>query len=316
MTDAFLFPGQGSQSVGMMDALAQRHSVVRSTFDEASDVLGSDLWQLVHEGPKETLDETIWTQPAMLAGGVATYRAWRNAGGAPPAAMAGHSLGEYSALVSAGALDFADAVGLIARRAQLMRDAVPAGGGAMVAVIGLGDDEVRAACAAVAGDDVVEPVNFNAPGQVVVAGNAAGVERLIARAHADGARRVLPLPVSVPSHSSLMKPAADEFARALAKVEFKTPSARILYNAGPVVAGDSDSLRAALRRQLHSPVPWCATIETLISDGTPRFVECGPGRVLSGLVKRIYRRANVVSLHDAAALDEALGVTETEEAVE
>lgn len=306
MTDAFLFPGQGSQSVGMMDDLAQRHDIVRSTFEEASEVLGADLWQLVHEGPKETLDETVWTQPAMLAAGVATYRAWRAAGGAQPVAMAGHSLGEYSALVSAGALDFTDAVRLIERRAQLMRDAVPPGGGAMVAVIGLDDDQVRAACEAVANTQVVEPVNFNAPGQVVVAGEAAAVERLSARAMDEGARRVIPLPVSVPSHSSLMEPAAEEYAGALAAVEFRTPSVHIIYNAGPVKPGDSDSLRAALRRQIYHPVPWCATIESLREGGTTRFVECGPGRILTGLVKRIHRRANVVSLHDGDAIEEAV----------
>ncbi len=313
MADAFLFPGQGSQAVGMMADLGEGHDVIRATFDEASGVLNHDLWQLVTDGPEEKLNQTIWTQPAMLAAGVATYRAWRQGGGGIPATMAGHSLGEYSALVCANALSFTDAVALVAQRARLMQDAVAPGAGAMVAVIGLTDEQVVAACAAAAQGAVVEPVNYNAPGQVVVAGDTAAVARLAERAAADGARRVIDLPVSVPSHCALMRPAADKYTSALAEVAFAPASVTVLHNAGPVDAEDADSVRAALARQLYSPVPWSGTVQGLLDSGTQRFYECGPGRVLTGLVKRIFRRAKVLSLHDAAALEEALQQSNGEE---
>ncbi|MFK7886201.1 MAG: ACP S-malonyltransferase [Gammaproteobacteria bacterium] len=306
MTDAFLFPGQGSQSVGMMDELREAHPLIDATFEEASDAIGTDLAALVKDGPVDKLNQTVWTQPVMLAAGVATFRAWRAKGGAQPDTMAGHSLGEYSALVCAGAVGLADATRLVARRAQLMQSAVAAGEGAMVAIIGLKDEQVAAACAAVANGDVVEPVNFNAPGQVVVAGSAAAVARLAEKAEAEGARRVLPLPVSVPSHCALMRPAAETFATDLAAIEFTAPEVEIIHNAGPVAPGSVDGLRDALARQLYSPVPWSGTVQSLLDNGTARFYECGPGRVLTGLVKRIHRRAKIWSLHDAASMDEAL----------
>lgn len=306
MTNAFLFPGQGSQSVGMATDLGEHHAVVRATFDEASEVIGDDLWQLVAEGPADTLNQTVWTQPAMLAAGVATYRAWREGGGAQPETMAGHSLGEYSALVCANALSFVDAVSLIARRAELMQGAVAPDASAMVAVIGMTDEQVSEICALVADGEIVEPVNFNAPGQVVVTGDKSAVERFAERATTDGARRVISLSVSVPSHSSLMRPAAQQFEKALADVSFTPAEVTVIHNAGPVDPRDADSVRAALARQLYSPVPWSATVQGLLDGGTDRFYECGPGRVLSGLVKRIFRRATVLSLHDTAALAEAL----------
>lgn len=306
MSSAFLFPGQGSQSVGMMADLAESHDLVKVTFDEASEVLDDDLWSLVSDGPESKLNQTAWTQPAMLAADVATYRVWRDKGGPAPDVMAGHSLGEYAALVCADAVKFQDAIGLVARRGALMQSAVAEGEGAMVAVIGLSDDDVAAACEAVADGEVVAPVNFNAPGQVVVAGNAAAVGRLADRASDAGAKRVLPLPVSVPSHCALMVPAADAFAADLAAVDFGEPTADIRHNAGPVSARGAEGLRDVLARQLYSPVPWRATIAELVEADTARYYECGPGRVLTGLVKRIHRRAKVFSLHDAASLDAAL----------
>jgi [acyl-carrier-protein] S-malonyltransferase len=306
MTDAFLFPGQGSQSVGMMNELADAHPLINATFAEASEALGTDLAALVRDGPIEKLNQTVWTQPAMLAAGVATYRVWRDKGGLEPATMAGHSLGEYSALVCAGAVALGDATRLVARRAELMQSAVAEGEGAMVAIIGLTDEQVAAACEAVANGEVVEPVNFNAPGQVVVAGAKDAVARLASKAEEEGARRVLPLPVSVPSHCALMRPAAEKFAADLAQVDLTAPKVPVMHNAGPVAPGSVDALRDALARQLYSPVPWSGTIQGLLESGTARFYECGPGRVLTGLVKRIHRRAKIWSLHDAAALDEAL----------
>ncbi len=306
MSDAFLFPGQGSQSVGMVDDLADTHHAVRATFDEAGKALSADLWALVHAGPEEQLNQTTWTQPALLAADVATYRVWCDKGGPAPAIMAGHSLGEYAALVCADAVDFADAIRLVARRGELMQAAVAEGEGAMVAVIGLSDEAVGEACAAVADGEVVAPVNFNAPGQVVVAGNASAVARLADKAKAAGAKRVLPLPVSVPSHCALMRPAAEAFAADLAAVAFREPSADIRHNAGVPAASGADGLRDVLARQLYSPVPWSSTISDLVSQNTGRFYECGPGRVLTGLVRRIHRRAAVFSLHDAASLDAAL----------
>lgn len=306
MSIAFFFPGQGSQSVGMMADLAETHTAVKNTFDEASEALDADLWSLVNDGPEDKLNQTAWTQPAMLAADVATWRVWRDKGGPAPDVMAGHSLGEYAALVCADAMDFADAIRLVARRGTLMQAAVAEGEGAMVAVIGLSDEDVAAACDAVAQGEVVAPVNFNAPGQVVVAGNASAVERLADKARDSGAKRVLPLPVSVPSHCALMTPAAEAFAIDLAAVEFRTPNVAIRHNAGPVIAAGADGLRDVLTRQLYSPVPWRTTVADLVAADTQRYYECGPGRVLTGLVKRIHRRAKIFSLHDAASVDAAL----------
>lgn len=299
MKTAFLFPGQGSQSVGMMNGLSQ-YPEVRQTFDEASAALGEDLWKLVTEGPVETLNQTTYTQPAMLAADIATWRVYLGQGGAMPAVMAGHSLGEIAALVAAGALDFTDAVKLTRFRAEAMQNAVPEGVGAMAAVLGLDDDAVRAVCAEAAQGEVLEPVNLNSPGQVVIAGNKAAVERGMALAKEKGAKRALPLPVSVPSHSSLMQPAADKFRAYLESVNLRVPSVPVLQNADVQAFTDPAVIKDALARQLHSPVRWVETVQALAGQGIVRCVECGPGKVLAGLVKRINDIPCVALVDDAA----------------
>jgi len=299
MKTAFLFPGQGSQSVGMMNGLSQ-YPEVRQTFDEASAALGEDLWKLVTEGPVETLNQTTYTQPAMLAADIATWRVYLAQGGAMPAVMAGHSLGEIAALVAAGALDFTDAVKLTRFRAEAMQNAVPEGVGAMAAVLGLDDDAVRAVCAEAAQGEVLEPVNLNSPGQVVIAGNKAAVERGMALAKEKGAKRALPLPVSVPSHSSLMQPAADKFRAYLESVNLRVPSVPVLQNADVQAFTDPAVIKDALARQLHSPVRWVETVQALAGQGIERCVECGPGKVLAGLVKRINDIPCVALVDDAA----------------
>ena len=300
MKTAFLFPGQGSQSVGMMNGLVQFPDV-KQTFDEASAALGEDLWKLVTEGPAETLNQTAYTQPAMLAADIATWRVYMAQGGAKPAMMAGHSLGEIAALTAAGALDFADAVKLTRFRAEAMQNAVPEGVGAMAAVLGLDDDAVRAVCAEAAQGEVLEAVNLNSPGQVVIAGNKAAVERGMALAKEKGAKRALPLPVSVPSHSALMKPAADQFRAYLEGVSLRTPEIPVLQNADVQAFGDPAAIKDALARQLHSPVRWVETVQALAAQGVERCVECGPGKVLAGLGKRI-NDIPCVALVDEAAL--------------
>lgn len=300
MKTAFLFPGQGSQSVGMMNGLSQ-YPEVRQTFDEASAALGEDLWKLVMEGPVETLNQTTYTQPAMLAADIATWRVYLGQGGTMPAVMAGHSLGEIAALVAAGALDFADAVKLTRFRAEAMQNAVPEGVGAMAAVLGLDDDAVRAVCAEAAQGEVLEPVNLNSPGQVVIAGNKAAVERGMALAKEKGAKRALPLPVSVPSHSSLMKPAAEKFRTYMESVNLRVPSVPVLQNADVQAFNEPAAIKDALARQLHSPVRWVETVQALAGQGIERCVECGPGKVLAGLVKRI-NDIPCVALVDEAAL--------------
>jgi [acyl-carrier-protein] S-malonyltransferase len=299
MKTAFLFPGQGSQSVGMMNGLSQ-YPEVRQTFDEASAALGEDLWKLVTEGPVETLNQTTYTQPAMLAADIATWRVYLAQGGVMPAVMAGHSLGEIAALVAAGALDFTDAVKLTRFRAEAMQNAVPEGVGAMAAVLGLDDDAVRAVCAEAAQGEVLEPVNLNSPGQVVIAGNKAAVERGMALAKEKGAKRALPLPVSVPSHSSLMQPAADKFRAYLESVNLRVPSVPVLQNADVQAFTDPAVIKDALARQLHSPVRWVETVQALAGQGIERCVECGPGKVLAGLVKRINDIPCVALVDDAA----------------
>jgi [acyl-carrier-protein] S-malonyltransferase len=305
MKTAFLFPGQGSQSVGMMNGLSQ-HPEVRQTFDEASAALGEDLWKLVTEGPVETLNQTTYTQPAMLAADIATWRVYLGQGGTMPAVMAGHSLGEIAALVAAGALYFADAVKLTRFRAEAMQNAVPEGVGAMAAVLGLDDGAVRAVCAEAAQGEVLEPVNLNSPGQVVIAGNKAAVERGMTLAKEKGAKRALPLPVSVPSHSSLMKPAADKFRAYLESVNLRVPSMPVLQNADVQAFTDPAAIKDALARQLHSPVRWVETVQALAGQGIERCVECGPGKVLAGLVKRI-NDIPCVALVDEAALQTIKG---------
>ena len=302
---AFVFPGQGSQSVGMMQGWSER-AEVRATFAEASDALGQDLWALVTEGPADLLNQTVNTQPAMLAADVAVWRVWQAAGGATPALLAGHSLGEYAALVAAGALNFADAVKLVRFRAEAMQAAVPEGVGAMAAILGLDDDAVRAVCADAAAGEVVEAVNLNSPGQVVIAGNKAAVERAMALAKERGAKRALPLPVSVPSHSSLMLPAAEKLLAHLQDVTIATPTIPVLHNTDVHSHADAGAIRAALAKQLHTPVRWVETVQALKAAGIERVIECGPGKVLAGLAKRIDDSLPAVALVDEASLQAAL----------
>ncbi|MCF7520523.1 ACP S-malonyltransferase [Neisseria sp. ZJ106] len=301
MSFAFFFPGQGSQSLGMMNGFAGKNTV-KATFDEASAVLNQDLWAMINGDDADLIGQTVNTQPIMLAAGIATYRAYLEAGGAAPAAVAGHSLGEYTALVAAEALDFADAVRLVRLRAELMQSAVPQGVGAMAAILGLEDEQVKAICAAAAGNEVVEAVNFNSPGQIVIAGNTAAVERAMAAAKEAGAKRALPLPVSVPSHCSLMKPAAEQLAQALADTEIRTPKIRVIHNADVAAHNDPAQIKDALVRQLYSPVRWTETVNLLVSDGLTESAECGPGKVLAGLAKRINKAAVCSALTGSEAI--------------
>ena len=296
MPFAFVFPGQGSQSVGMLAALGAAEPVVKETFAEASQELGYDLWTLCQEGPEEQLGATERTQPAMLAAGVATWRLWRQRGGAEPAAYAGHSLGEYSALVCAGALDFRAAVGLVQFRGRAMQEAVPAGQGAMAAILGVDDADVIAACNEAAAGDVVQAANFNSPGQVVIAGAAAAVDRAIDVLKRKGAKRAIKLPVSAPSHSALMQPAAERLAERLLSIDFDAPRARTVYNVDLSTHGDADSIRAALVRQLVGPVRWTETIRAIVAGGARAIVECGPGRVLTSLNRRIEKNREIAML--------------------
>ena len=311
MTLAFVFPGQGSQSVGMLAALGAAEPVVRETFEEASQVLGYDLWALAQQGPEADLGTTERTQPAMLAAGVAVWRAWRAHGGAMPVAMAGHSLGEYTALVCSGSLDFRTAVDLVRFRGQAMQRAVPLGTGAMAAVLGLDDADVEAACREAAGSEVVEPVNFNAPGQVVIAGHSAAVVRAIEAAKARGAKRAVQLPVSVPSHSSLMVGAADELAARLATVEVRMPNVPDVYTVEVRRHTSPDGIRAALREQLFKPVRWADTVRAMLASGVTTLVECGPGKVLTSLNKRVEKRPDlkVLAVDDPDTLAAALSAT-------
>lgn len=282
----------------MMNGFAEQ-AIVKATFDEASAILGQDLWAMINGSDAEIIGQTVNTQPIMLAAGVAVYRAYLEAGGKTPTAVAGHSLGEYTALVAAGALNFADAVKLVRLRAELMQSAVPQGVGAMAAILGLEDEQVRQICTESAQDEVVEAVNFNSPGQVVIAGNAAAVGRAMTAAKEAGAKRALPLPVSVPSHCSLMKPAADKLAEALKTVEIKQPQIRVIHNADVAAYDDADKIKDALVRQLYSPVRWTETVNALVSDGIAESAECGPGKVLAGLAKRINKTAACSALTDA-----------------
>ena len=306
MSFAFVFPGQGSQSEGMLSALAAEFGEVEETFREASEVLGYDLWDIVQNGPAEKLNSTDITQPAMLAAGVAVWRVWQAKGGAQPAVLAGHSLGEYTALVCGGSLAFTDAIKLVAERGRLMQQAVPAGTGAMAAVLGLDDDAVRQACSDAAAGEVLEAVNFNSPGQVVVAGDKAAVERVVDLAKERGAKRALVLPVSVPSHCALMKPAADQLATVLQDVTIQAPTIPVINNADVASPNEPDAIRDALVRQLYSPVRWVETIQKMAGDGVDRLVECGPGKVLAGLNKRIERKMAAQAVFDPDSLNAAL----------
>jgi [acyl-carrier-protein] S-malonyltransferase len=305
MKFALVFPGQGSQSVSMLGPFAETR-IVRETFAEASEVLGENLWTLVAEGPPEALNATINTQPVMLTAGYAVYRAWREAGGAEPALVAGHSLGEYTALTASGVIAFHDALPLVRFRAQAMQDAVPAGTGAMAAILGLDDDAVIAACAEAADGQIVEPVNFNAPSQIVIAGHRAAVERATDAARTRGARRAVMLPVSAPFHSSLLKPAAERLARYLKDVPFGTPRIPLINNVDVAIVSESDRIKAALARQACRPVRWVEVIRALAAAGVTRVVECGPGKVLNGLTKRIEPALEGCAITDPSSLKLAL----------
>ncbi|OCG78593.1 malonyl CoA-acyl carrier protein transacylase [Gilliamella sp. Nev6-6] len=303
---AMVFPGQGSQAVGMLKELADNYSIVKSTFDEASEVLGYDLWKLVQEGPVEELNKTWQTQPALLAASVAIFRVWQSVSGAQPAFMAGHSLGEYSALVCAGVIDFKDAIKLVELRGKLMQDAVPSGTGAMYAIIGLDNDSINKACEQAAQGQVVAPVNFNSPGQVVIAGHKEAVERAAALCKEAGAKRALPLAVSVPSHCALMKPAADKLANTLNDIEFSTPNFAVINNTNVKIETSAEKIKAALIAQLYSPVRWTETVEEMAKQGVTLLVEVGSGKVLTGLTKRIVDTLSGCAVNDKASLDAAL----------
>lgn len=295
-SNAFVFPGQGSQAIGMLAEHGARQPLIIDTFAEASAALGYDLWSLCQQGPELQLNQTDKTQPAILAASIALWRLWLAEGGLKPAFVAGHSLGEYSALVAAGSLPFADAIKLVELRGQLMQQAVPAGTGGMAAILGLEDVDVLDACREAAQGDVVSAVNFNAPGQVVIAGSAAAVERAIEVCKAKGAKRAMPLPVSVPSHCELMRPAAERFAGAIGDAPWRAPEIPLVQNVSAEVVSDLDTLRRNLLAQLYSPVRWVETIVVLNERGVSELVECGPGKVLSGLNKRCVKGINTYNL--------------------
>lgn len=307
MSFALVFPGQGSQSVGMMAAYGDA-AVVRATFDEASAALGDDLWAMVAEGPAETLAQTVNTQPVMLTAGIAVWRLWQEKGGKVPAILAGHSLGEYSALVAAGVIDLKDAVPLVRLRAAAMQEAVPVGTGAMAAVLGLDNAGIAAACAEAAQGEVVEPVNFNANGQTVIAGHKGAVERAMEACKARGAKMAKALPVSAPFHSSLIRPAADKLAARLAELTLNVPKIPVINNVDVSIENDPGQIKDALVRQAYNPVRWVETIQVMASLGIQTVAECGPGKVLAGLTKRCADGVTGVALADAASIEANLGL--------
>lgn len=306
MSLGFVFPGQGSQSLGMLASLADAYPVVQQTFASASDVLGYDLWQLVQNGPEDKLNETQNTQPALLTASVATWRVWNEKQGAQPVIMAGHSLGEYSALVCAGAMQFEDAVSLVAKRGAYMQEAVPAGEGAMAAILGLSDEQVKSACNDAAQGEVVAAVNFNAPGQVVIAGKATAVDRAIELCKEAGAKRALKLAVSAPSHCQLMEPAAERLMNELQSIDIQSPAIPVLNNVDVASETDADKIRDALKRQLCNPVRWVETIQKMHADGVDQLIECGPGKVLVGLNKRIEKTMTVSPVLSPETIEAAL----------
>lgn len=308
-TLAFVFPGQGSQSVGMLADLAVDYSEVQETFDIALSVLGSDLWDVIQHGPEQELNQTHITQPAMLTAGVAVWRVWQSKGGKTPGVMAGHSLGEYTALVCAGVMTLETAVVLVSERGRFMQQAVPGGKGAMAAILGLDDKQVVELCTQAAQSQVVEAVNFNSPGQVVIAGDAAAVERAIDLAKQSGAKRAILLPVSVPSHCALMEPAALQMSKMLQDVEFRSPTIPVINNVDVAINDDPEAIGDALVRQLYKPVRWVETVHHMASMGVKTLVECGPGKVLTGLNKRIDKEMAALPVYDSATLDTALKET-------
>lgn len=311
MVFAFLFPGQGSQSLGMLSGLAEAYPQVHETFAQASSLLGRDLWQLVQQGPEAELNQTENTQPVMLVAGVAVWRVWRACRGPLPQCLAGHSLGEYTALVCAGSLEFDDAVRLVADRARFMQAAVPPGHGAMAAILGLGVDAVQSLCEQAAQGEVLAPVNFNSPEQTVIAGNTAAVERALALAKDAGAKRALLLPVSVPSHCALMRPAADSMATRLQQVSVRAPQIPVWHNVNVQAEIEPEAIRAALVRQIYSPVRWVETIQKMAEKGVGKLIECGPGKVLTGLNKRIAPALATLAIFDKKTLEDALAALST-----
>jgi len=305
MSLAFVFPGQGSQKVGMLAEFADV-TIVRDTYAQASHVLGYDLWELSQNGPQEELNMTEVTQPLLLTASVALWRLWNDKGGAKPSLMAGHSLGEFSALVCADVIDFADAVDLVRKRGQFMQSAVPVGIGAMAAIIGLDDDQVDAACAVVADGECVNGVNYNSPGQVVIAGHASAVERAMAACKEAGAKRALPLPVSAPFHTDLMRPAGEELAKVVEQMAFSAPSIPVVHNVSIAPEQDPAAIKALVVEQIFSPVPWTQCVQYMASQGVTDTVECGAGKVLSGLNKRIEKSLNCFSTDTQASLNSAI----------
>ncbi|MEM5536194.1 ACP S-malonyltransferase [Neptuniibacter pectenicola] len=303
---AFVFPGQGSQQQGMLAELAESHPVITDTFAEASAVLGYDLWALVQSGPSEELDRTDKTQPALLTAGVALWRLWQEQGGEMPSVLAGHSLGEYTALVCGGAISFADGVKLVKLRGEFMQTAVPAGAGAMAAILGLDDAAIAQACKDAEQGDIVSPVNYNCPGQVVIAGHKEAVARAIENCKAAGAKRAIPLPVSVPSHCDLMRPAAEKMALELSNIDVRMPDIQVVQNTTAQAPASVDELKNNLLTQLYSPVLWTKSVQNMIEQGVENVFECGPGKVLSGLNKKIHRPLIVAAINDAAGLEKAL----------
>jgi len=307
MTKAFIFPGQGSQSIGMLAELAESYPVVQQIFSQASEALGYDLWDLVQNGSVDELNSTDKTQPAMLAAGVAVWSVWNEKQTEKPMIMAGHSLGEYTALVCAGVIDFSDAIQLVRDRGLYMQAAVAAGEGAMAAILGLEDDEVIKVCDTSAQGEVVEAVNFNSPGQVVIAGQVSAVNRAIEAANEAGAKKAILLPVSVPSHCALMKPAAEKLQQRLSSIEFKKPEIQVVNNVDASIVDEVDQIKDVLVRQLYQPVRWVDCVNKMMEEGVTDFVECGPGKVLAGLSKRITRRTPAIPVFDNASLEKALG---------
>ncbi len=303
---AFVFPGQGSQQIGMLADLGDQYAIVKETFDRASGVLGYDLWELTQNGPQADLNRTDKTQPALLTAGVALWRLWQQQGGAAPSVLAGHSLGEYTALVCADVLTLEDAALLVKARGEFMQQAVPAGEGGMAAILGLADEAVEEACKQAAEGEVVAAVNYNSPGQIVIAGQAAAVARAIALCKAGGAKRAMELPVSVPSHCALMRPAAEQLGLELEKLDLREPKIPVIQNVSAAFPADLEQLKNNLQAQLYSPVLWTTTVQRMAEQGVETIIECGPGKVLSGLNKRIQRSLNVASISDAGGFEKAL----------
>jgi len=310
MTHAFVFPGQGSQAIGMLSDLSTKFPIVKQTFEEASEVLGYDLWRLCQSGPEKSLNQTEKTQPALLAGSVAVWRVWQDQGGEAPELMAGHSFGEYSALVCAEAIRFEDGVRLAQLRGQFMQKANPKGSGAVAAILGLSDEEVERICQDSEQGDVVAPANFNAPGQVVIAGHREAVERAILQAEENKAKRVILLPITVPVHTILMKPAAERMAESLEKVTISMPKIPVIHNVDADIKEDVDSIRNALVKQLYNPVEWTETVRRMAEEGMIFVFECGHGKVLSGLNKRIARNLKASPIMDIKTLEQALSTLE------